>query len=650
MKLGSPFSHGAVLQRGMPVAVWGETLPGVLVRAEIAGKEGYAKSSGSGDFLLRLPPMEAGGPFELKVSVPGREEESVVLRDVLVGEVWLCSGQSNMEYRLESDCAVVPPPAGTEPLSRRQEREFLDLAAETGDFRFFTVPEKVAGCREKYCGGEWRPMDRANASKASAVAAWFGLKLRGRLHVPVGLICCSWGGTIVETWTSPEALRFNPDTRADIEAWEAERSGKEIWSVKTPSIDDQIKSIAVPDRGNRGVADGWAEPGFDDSGWAVMEIPGSWIVQRIAGNGAVWVRRKVVVPAELAGREMILRTGGIDKHDIAYFNGVEIGRTGKDLETCFWNSPREYRIPGELVRSGENTIAIRAFSFAMDGAFMPPDEAYLLTAPGISIPLAGEWRAKAEYDLGRITPPRRRGVDMPNMPGALFDSMIRPLLPFALRGVLWYQGECNANTPEEAQTYRRKMTTMIRDWRRRWGAPELAFLQVQLADYRSPKQYDRWSPWAVLRDGQRRACLDEPRVFLATALGTGDAADIHPQDKKTVGFRLAAAALHHCYGQREILPEGPAFERAVPEGGALRLFFRHAEGMTLRGEPGRAFRLAGSDGVYHPADRAEIDGGTLLLSSEKVPHPLTVRYAWADNPESILWNRDFPAAAFSSEN
>ena len=648
MKLGSLFSDGAVLQRNQPIRIWGETSPQVLVKAEIAGEEGYAKSSDCGEFLLTLPPLEAGGPFELTVSLPDDPAETVAIHDVLIGDVWLCSGQSNMQYRLNSDCAVKPPAPGEIPLSRQQEQEFLDTVCPAEHFRFITVPLRVTGCREKYFEGAWRPMTREAAPEASAVAAWFGAELHKTLQVPVGLICCSWGGSIVETWTSPAALRSNPDTRSELEMWEALRRKKETWTETPPSEDEQLRKIAKPDRGNQGFGRGWASPELDDSEWRTLELPGSWTDQELAGNGAVWVRKKVTVPAELAGHDLLLGFGGIDKHDIAYFNGVEVGRTGKELETQFWNQLRCYKVPGELVRAGENTVAVRAFSFALAGGFGPPDSAYSLAGENWSAPLSGAWKFKAEYDLGKITLPPRYWVGYHNTPGLLFDSMVRSLLPFALRGVIWYQGESNANSIRGARTYQSKLETMIRDWRFRFDQPELPFLQVQLADYHSPKAYDAFSAWAELRGRQERLCRTQPGVYLATALGVGDEADIHPQNKKDVGFRLAAAAMYHVY-HHNVLPSGPVFREVRAEQGALRVFFDFADGLELRDAPEKSFYLAGADGRYFPADTAAVDGDSVLLASRQVPDPRSVRYAWSNNPDNILYNRQYPAAAFSSE-
>lgn len=649
MRLGTLFSDGAVLQQGQPVPIWGETLPGLLIEADIAGQQGFARASGDGSFLLHLPPLTAGGPFELKVFSPENKAETVTVHEVLIGEVWLCSGQSNMQYKLGAEAPEDKDPDAVHPsLARQQEKEFIGHLQGMEKFRFITVPLKVTGCQEKYFAGQWKEMTPDNAPLASAIGAWFGLELRNLLKVPIGLICCSWGGSIAETWTSPAALRTNPFTRPLIDDWEAIRRERQTWIRPTEPI--ARKWEYRPDPGNAGFGQGWADPDFDDSDWKTMKVPGSWIFQKIAGNGAVWVRKTLELPPEMAGKDLTLNTGGIDKQDITYFNNVEIGRTGKDNETEYFNHPREYRIPGNLVKAGKNVIAIRAFSFIFDGSLNGGSSLYRLSGGTHEIPLAGDWKARAEFDWGMLgSAALKPGINNNNTAGLQFGSMVNPLLPFAIRGVLWYQGESNARSLETAVRYQQMIETMIRDWRYRFDQPDLPFFQVQLADYETKEDYDEFSRWAVLRESQRRSCQNLPGVYLVTALDTGDGYNIHPEDKKSVGHRLAAAALYEVY-HHDVLPYGPVFWKVKPEeNGSLRVFFHFADGLELRDEPGKSFYLAGADGHYFPADHAEICGDSIVLSSRQVKNPLNVRYAWAQYPNNILYNRQFPAASFSSE-
>ena len=643
IKLGSVFSDGAVLQHGMPIPVWGETGPHQTVMAELAGQQAFCRASGSGDFLLQLPAMPPGGPYELKISHADGTEE-IVLRDVMIGEVWLCSGQSNMHYIIGNGRKLQWNEADGIPVSIRQEREFVSKLGDPAKFRFIHITECVTGCREKYILAQWQKIDAETALRVSAVAGWFGLKLRHELDIPVGLICCSWGGSTVESWTSPAALKMNPDTRPMIEKWESMRNEREYWIAAR----GEWKGLPF-DPGNAGYGKGWANPDFDDSAWRTMHVPGNWITQDIAGNGAVWIRRKINLPEELAGKDLILNFGAVDKHDITYFNGVEIGRTGAGLESSYYDKPRRYAVPGKLVKSGENTLAVRAYSFSFDGAFSGPEESFALLGGDKKIPLAGDWRAECECDWGKVEFSRDEfGTANANTPGLKFDTMIRPLIPYAIRGVIWYQGENNATSIASAKIYQREIETMIRDWRFHWERPDLPFLQVQLANHQPQEDYNENSAWAVLRESQRRACCSLPNVYLATALGTGEADDVHPQNKKDVGLRLAAQALHHVYG-KDVLPCGPEVLKVRREKNALRLFFRFADGLELRDASGRGFYLAGADRQYYPADHAEIDGDSILLSSRKVSDPVSIRYGWSGNPCNILCNREYPAASFCIE-
>ncbi len=647
MILNSLFQDGVVLQRNVDIPVWGESAPNSRIRAELAGKTAFTKTSSVGEFLLRLPSLEAGGPYDLTVSDQDTGE-TVVVKDVLVGEVWLASGQSNMEYLLKTNVAYNK----NDLVGRQQEAEFCKTVSEPEKFRFFNVERIASGTMEKTCEGSWKRMDAQNAPSASAVAAWFGRALREKLDVPVGLIISAWGGTIAEAWTSRSGLLMNPDTAPMARETDAVLRKESAWEVKnTESGGIDFNKMTRTDPGNKGVGKGWARPDFDDSAWKDMTVPGNWIEQEIAGNGAVWVRKKIMLPPEWAGRKLVLETGGIDKHDITYFNGEEIGRTGKDFETEYGDADRRYSVPAGLAVPGENTIAIRAYSFLFAGAFWGDASSYRLYCPDTdeSIPLAGSWKAFAEFDMGVLYRPAAipKGPGNPNTPGILFDSMICPLIPYAIRGVIWYQGESNARSLQESFTYLRKLETMIRDWRYRWGQGDFPFLQVQLANFRNKSAFDPRSAWAVLREMQRLACEEIPDVYMASAIDIGEARDIHPQDKHSVGDRLAANALRNVYHRMDAVPSGPLLRSCTAENGKIRMTFAHAAGLTLKADAAMSFYLAGMDGVFHPAAHVVIEGDSILADSPDVPIPCKVYYAWSDNPVSSLYNAaGLPASSF----
>ena len=651
MRLSRIFSEGAVLQRDQLIPVWGVAQPDQKIQAELAGKTAFSRSGADGHFLLYLPPLPPGGPWELKVS---SENESVTVPDILIGDVWLASGQSNMQYKLRTELAPLPPGRTrdeVQELSRRQKAEFIRETPDPSVFRYFQAELRASGICENDIRGAWHRMDAQWAPESSAVAAWFGHYLQEGIKVPVGLIDTSWGATIVEAWTSLAGLTANPETAhlaftrkllsMEPESWDPESGAPSISQRKIPE--------------NRGEKEGWAGSSFDDSDWKDMQIPGSWIKQQICGNGAVWVRMRVNIPEAWAGCDLTLRLGNIDKQDITYFNGVEIGRSGKDYDTSFWDKPRLYQIPGKLVSAGENVIAIRGFSFVYNGEFGGTASAYSLERTGQPeerVNLAGVWKCRAEFDWGKVTLPKSnyRPGDK-NTPGILFDSLIHPLLRYGIKGVIWYQGESNANTLEAAASYGGKLITMIRDWRYRWEQGDFPFLQVQLANWRQRRNLEQDSCWAELRRQQDRVCRHLPAVHMATAIDIGEVADLHPQNKREVGRRLALTALHHVYGKTDICCSGPVCCGVCMTGSSVRLTFRNADGLQLNPDSLAAFQLGGADGTFCPPDHAEIDGNTLILSSEGQPFPVSVRYAWADNPPTALRNgAGLPAFPFRTDD
>ena len=658
MKLASIFTDHAVLQRNMYVPVWGTTgKPGAIVWAEIAGVKAAVRSSCDGDFLLRLPPLEAGGPHTLRVWTD-KEGEEIILNDIMIGEVWLASGQSNMEYKLCSDWSAekdLPEEQRTCAVNLKQAREFH--VRDASRVRAILVPEVASGGDERSFQGAWKCMTKEEAMNLTAVGMWFAKYLEENLDLPIGIICAAWGGTGVEAWTSRSAFMSDPKARFWMNYHDAMFYREETWLGKGSKSSAAETPALKEDPGNQGFGLGWADPGFDDSAWKAMRVPGSWIVQKLAGNGVFWVRCDVTIPDKWAGHELTLHLGGIDKTDITYFNGVEIGRTGSGFDTMYWGSPRAYKVPAELVKAGTCVIAVRAFSFSYDGSLNSSPMAYYLKREDTDekLPIAGMWKGNAEADFGIVAAPNtdsgcsfgcvnRPGPGLANTPGILFHSMIRPLIPFGIRGVIWYQGEHNEAWASE---YARSLALMIRDWRYQWAQGDFPFIQVQLAGYGTPYPYDGDSAVALLREAQEDVCRDLPEVYLVTAVDIGDAKDIHPQNKKDVGYRLALSALHHVYRNSSVVPCGPVFEKCCMEGRFLRVVFRYGQGLHFQGGEPKGFYLAGRDGEFHPADDVRIEGETLLLASSEVKIPLAVRYSWAGCPDGNLRNgAELPAFPF----
>ena len=648
MILGSLFQNGAVLQQGRDIPVWGRTLPQKSVIAVLDGSKAQTLSSADGFFILYLPPQDAGGPFVLTVQVQGDENEKVVLEDILVGEVWLASGQSNMAYKLGSDWRANPVLPADKALGRIQEKQFNEMVMNPEQLRVYTVAERASMTPEEFCVGCWHQMDSWHSADVSAVAVWFGLGLQYQLNVPIGIIDASWGGTIAEAWMSMQALMACPETRKDALEMQKLCRDPEAWQNLASRFYENDPDVHA-DPGNTGVGMGYAGMDFDDSDWKDMEIPGSWIRQGIAGNGVVWIRKKVEIPESWNGCTLSLQGGAVDKQDVSYFNGVEIGGMGEGFDAGYYGYPRCYPIPAELVKPGVAVVAIRAYSFAYDGAVT--GRWHLVNEDtGERIELVGKWRAKAEYDWGVapiVVQKKPFGIENPTKtPLAMFNGMINPLLPYALRGAIWYQGESNAETAARARAYRDVLQAMIDDWRFRFLNPLMPFIMVQLAGYESTTA--EAGAWAELRESQRLLALNDPDTFMASAIDVGEKNDIHPENKLDVGKRLAMSALYHVYGCQEVVPSGPEIVKAQSENSSVRLYFKYAEKLQLKSGDG-LFELSGADGVFHVADKVELDDelGIVTVASAAVSEPYRVRYGWKNWLEPVLFNgAGMPASSF----
>ena len=639
LKLSSLFSDGAVLQRGMPVPVWGTAQPNAVISIRIGNSSAQGYSSEDGDFLIRVPEIPEGGPYTI-IAEDLTHGEKIEVKDVLVGEVWLASGQSNMGFRMPSS---------------PQMEDFIKLNREPSALRIFTVKPRATLTPEKNPCGRWIISSKENLPEFSAVAAWFAYVLRENLHVPVGILHSSWGGTFIEAWTSRNTLIRNPELCDKILSLEQDLAGDDIWLKDTPgyysgSMTERLEKKGVRDNGNEGIGKGWADRDFDDGNWTNYQVPGNWISQKIAGNGIVWARLSVDIPERWAGHPLSLSFGGVDKQDITYFNGVEVGRMGKGYDCSFWSKQREYMVPGSLVKPGKAVIAVRMYSFIFGGGFVGNAKLFSLSPAddlSDSIPLNGIWKACVERDFGVID---RMGPNCPNTYSNLFDTMIRPLIPYAIRGTIWYQGETNAVSIQRSCAYERLMRDLICDWRFLWGQGDFPFFMVQLANFRPPEFYEDTSIWAPLRESQRQVCRKLPFTDMAVITDSGDVVDIHPKNKKTVGERLAALALREVYG-KDIPAQGPLPTGIRRENGGIRILFAHADGgLVFHSDSKSAFRLAGIDGIYKAADILEVQDSSIFVKSSEVPFPVSVRYNWADNPQGALYNgAGFPASPFEEK-
>jgi sialate O-acetylesterase len=626
-----------VLQRGLPVPVWGWAARGAKVTVRFGLQKVTAKANENGRWEAKLKPLQAGGPFEMVIEVEGGREK-VKIEDVLVGEVYLCSGQSNMNWTVHQ--------------SGDPETEVW--AGRWPEIRHYKVPERISVREEEAMGGDWKVCSPAKVGDFTAVGYYFARELHKTLKVPVGLIHASWGGTPVEAWTSRETLKKFPHARKGVLDFEKLVPDMEArvqeWTRKHLAWE---KTIFHADPGNTGFELGFAEEEVPDYDWTPIDLPKQWQGIGQVFNGVFWFRKEVKVPRAWAGKDLEIGLGRVDQFDVTYFNNVQVGAYGeKDhpVEVPNASPPvRIYRIPGRLVKAGRNVIAVRVFNRFGNGGFDGQRAQMFLRLENNlrvkPISLAGTWRYRIEVALPWPPPEKQSGwPPQPfhaSQPGTLFNGMIAPLIPYAIGGALWYQGESNAHDPEG---YRLLFPAMIREWRQRWGR-EFPFFFVQLANFLCGEEPGP-NPWANLRDAQN-AALALPKTGMAVTIDIGDVLDIHPKNKQEVGRRLALQALKVAYGKK-LVAAGPIFRSAKVVKSRVELKFDHADGglKLWWGKRPVGFTIAGRDEKFVLA-QAKIQGKGVTVWHPDIDDPQAVRYAWANSPVANIRNgHDLPMAQF----
>ena len=608
------FADHMVLQRDESIDLWGTSAPKEKITAELNGQKKSARADAEGKWSVSLPAMPAGGPYTL--TVKGKKER-IVFTDVWLGEVWICSGQSNMEFRLHTAMNAAEEIADAEnyPL-----------------LRSFNVKQVMSHLPLDDVQGEWQVCTSETAGDFSAVGYFFARELYRELGVPVGFINTSWGGTDIESWMSMEALDSFP------------QYAKQLQRMRTPDFETYIAhTIAKRQEFQRALAEEpgepqrWYDPATDRSGWGTYHVPGFWNDGQLSEiDGVVWFSYRFTLPEECRGKAAILNLACIDDNDKTWINGKLVG------ETAGYDVKRVYPVPEGLLEA-ENEIVVKITDMQAGGGIYGTDAAVYLAVDNKQIPLAGEWRYKIA-----ISNEAYGYVDYgPNtFPSQLFNAMLHPLIGFPMKGVIWYQGENNAS---RALEYYDLFPALINDWRSRWDS-DFPFYWVQLANYMQPDTLPSESAWAELRNAQA-ATLALPHTGQAVIIDIGEANDIHPRNKQDVGRRLARWALRNDYGFDTLQASGPVCIAVERQGGDLVLTFDEvAGGLTVRDKYGYlcAFAVAGSDDVYRWV-QARIDGeNRVVLSCGGIDNPRKVRYAWGDNPDDAnLYNSaGLPASPF----
>ncbi|HBC89754.1 MAG TPA: 9-O-acetylesterase [Lentisphaeria bacterium] len=632
LRLPSIFGSNMVLQHGMKFPVWGRSTPGDKITVEFSDQKRSAVTGKNGKWRVVLDPVGISRePRTMTITSSKISKSSnLQIKNILVGDVWVCSGQSNMEFSLKQSIGA--------------EEAIKDSANSA--IRLFTVPRLTKDEPAEECEGSWSECNPETVPQFSGVAYYFGRELNRKLNIPIGLLHTSWGGTKAEAWTSREALKEFPElthlVTHDVSIYKkALEPFRKIFNFTAPKGLKHGVDGTLPDPGRNPATAKWSEPDFDDSKWIEMNTPGSWESQGYMLDGAVWFRKKIKIPSSWEGRNLCLELGALDDFDVSFFNGVEVGRTGKETEN-WWSTPRRYSIPAKLAKKGEAVIAIRIFDQFMSGGMMGPAEKMRIYPVGKEceeISLKGKWLTAVE--LGIIVSSSINSTK-------LFNAMINPILSLGIKGAIWYQGCSNA---DRAYQYRKLLPTMIRDWRKRWNCGAFPFYIVQLANYMPNLEIPAESSWAELREAQLLTSVKVPNCGLAVAIDIGDAKDIHPKNKYDVGLRLALQALKKTYGKK-VVCNGPVYKGMTVKGDSIILKFE-TDGTALKSIDGkniRSFAVADSSKKFYWAD-AKIAGNTVVVRSDKVKKPVAARYAWADNPECNFGNDlGLPASPFRTDN
>jgi sialate O-acetylesterase len=619
LRLARLFGDGVVLQRHKPIAVWGWADPDADVSIAFRGHTTHARASSAGSWKTTLPPAEAGGPFEMTVRSRGA---SIVVHNVLVGDVWVASGQSNMEFEVSH--------------GNNAAQEIA--TANDSLIRQFKVPNSWANSPEdEVAGGSWEPADPQHVGAFSAVGYFFARDLRKSVHVPIGILNTTWSGSNIETWMSRGAQRITASAWAD-----TMRAQDARMSAMRDAIRAKLGTLPTMDAGLVNGRALWADPSLDDSGWSDMPVPAYWEDHGYGGmDGVAWYRVSFDLSEQEQRKGATLTLAAIDDDDVTWINGVEVGRTtGYDVG-------RVYRVPANVLRVGRNVLAVRV----TDGGGGGGINGAVSFAPsgGAARSLAGTWKFKvAEVSF------QPDGQQINKVPSVLYNKMVHPVLPATIKGVIWYQGESNANNLEQAAAYRAQFATLITSWRHEWdsGRDTFPFLWVQLPGFNPPDSVPPASAaWATQRESMA-AALSLPKTGQAIAIDLGDASNIHPKNKQDVGARLALVARKVAYGQA-ILASGPSYRSHTTLSDTIVVEFNDVGGgLVSRSSDGRlgGFSVAGADRKFVWAE-AKVVGTRVYVWSDRVRKPVAVRYAWSNNPDQAnLYNRaQLPAAPFRTD-
>jgi sialate O-acetylesterase len=614
------FGNQMVLQRNQTIPVWGWADKNEKITILFNKQTKTVKAGKDGKWKIGLDAEAAGGPYTLVV----KGKNTVTFTDVLVGDVWVCSGQSNMEFHLNGANNAIQEISTANYPQIRQIEVAHDLSGVPLD--------------DLKHPADWKPATSDNVKNFTAVGYFFAKDLYNKLHVPIGLIHTSWGGTDVETWTSREAFQ-NSDEFKNMIANYAHINTDSLSQIKKAQLQNKVQALqgSIPDASTVAA---WKNADYNDANWPEMKIPGLWETQQLPDfDGIVWFRKTIDIAAEDAGKPAVIELGIIDDADATYINGVAVGGLNG------YNVKRVYNIPAGVLKAGKNVIAVRVEDTGGGGGIYGDAEFVRLTVGSKVLSLAGSWKFQIEGLIN--SNPTANPNDYPTL---LYNAMINPIIPYGIKGAIWYQGENNAG---RAYQYRKAFPLMINDWRQRWNECNFPFYFVQLATFNAANGTSKnGSAWAELREAQAMT-LVLPNTGMSITTDIGEPGDIHPRNKQDVGKRLAAIALHDTYGV-EGEYQGPVFQSIKVEKGKAVVSFTHTgSGLYVKDKYGyiKGFEIAGADQKFHYA-KAIVQGDKVIVWQDDIATPAAVRYNWADDAsDGNLFNKEgFPAAPFRTDD
>jgi sialate O-acetylesterase len=609
-----------ILQRDAKVKIWGWAAKDEKVNIKFNGKTYKTKTGADDKWSVLLSPMKAGGPYTMDITGSNK----ITLKDILIGDVWFCSGQSNMVHQMELHSV----------------RYADDIAkANYPEIRHFWIPTMtdLQAPHDDLPTGYWKSANSTDVRQFSAVAYFFARMIYEKYHIPIGLINASVGGTPVEAWTSEEGLKEFPVLQTTIQknkdtTYINSLSRRAFTGATRPAPKDKGLTGPIP----------WCDVSYIPKEWHTINIPGYWEDQAIKDlNGVVWYRKEINVPASMIGIPARVFLGRIVDADVLYINGKQVGNT------TYMYPQRRYNVPADLLKAGKNIFVIKVTNTNGKGGFVS-DKPYYLFAGKDTVDLKGYW----QYKVGEVYEPRAGfgggGISAQNQPTALYNAMVAPLINYSVKGFLWYQGEANTGRAEE---YAKLQPAMIADWRNLWKQPDAPFLYVQLPGFMDMNYLPSESQWATLRESQLKS-LSVPNTAMVVAIDLGEWNDIHPDRKKEVGERLALAAEKITYGENNIVYSGPIYQSSTIDGNKITIIFSNVGSGLINndGEELNQFAIAGSDKKFVWA-KAKIDGDKVIVWNDDVANPMYVRYAWADNPDGAnLYNKEgLPASPFRTD-